>query len=396
MYRKILFFFSAMVLLVAFAGCGGKEDEAKKLGFENQYEMEAAHALGWHNKAQFQLDKPGATLYYNLPVEPPSAITRFLESDQTPFSTHFWWACAYLAICALIAFVAEHIRRQKMRGLVNNKYGSIANIGAYASEASFIEKSLLASEKGEPDTLEILKTFITISRPYTENTGSWHMERGHFNAAAYNAAYAVYQQSYQQWQIGEAAFKQQEAITESQFKARNQFYSTRSYSVPRPSAPSELSFVTYTNDYGNCAANLQHPERVTSNRTIFQTQKFGPLEIDFNKYASSTFDIYKDLFKKIMSNEVAVNIDAMALGFARHDDDGVRGLISDEIVNGLMADGSRYMYKYDRNLSITSYNTSITVNSFDFPVVIIVKKISNLTYKFIICDADEPEIVIYR
>ena len=74
----------------------------------------------------------------------------------------------------------------------------------------------------------------------------------------------------------------------------------------------------------------------------------------------------------------------------------VRGLISDEIVNGLMADGSRYMYKYDRNLSITSYNTSITVNSFDFPVVIIVKKISNLTYKFIICDADEPEIVIYR
>jgi hypothetical protein len=228
--------------------------------------------------------------------------------------------------------------------------------------------------------------------PYTESKGAWQMSRGKLDHIAYIAALTAYEQSLRQWLTGKVAFDQQEA----QFSARDKSYSTKSYPIPPPSEPKELSFVTYTSETGKCTTKLQHDERIISIPTIFKTKKFGSLKIDFDKYAQSTFHIYKDLFQRIMRKELMVRLDATAIPFARHDEESIKKSLNDEILKALTTEGKKYMREYDRSLSITSYDTDLTLNSFNFPIVIIIKRISNRRYNFIICDAHEPGIIIYR
>jgi hypothetical protein len=276
--------------------------------------------------------------------------------------------------------------------MVKSKYKSFARIGNYASEDSFIKQSLHARERSESEAIEILRTHITISMPYTESKGAWQMSRGKLDYIAYIAALTAYEQSLRQWLTGKVAFDQQEA----QFSARDKSYSTKSYPIPPPSKPKELSFVTYTYETGKCTTKLQHEERIISIPTIFKTKKFGSLEIDFDRYAKSTFHIYKDLFQRIMRKELMVRLDATAISFARHDEENIKKSLNDEILKALTTEGEKYMREYDRSLSITSYDTDLTLNSFDFPIVIIIKRISSRRYNFIICDAHEPGIIIYR
>ena len=338
-----------------------------------------------------QIEQP-PVLAITSQVESIFGITQFLDPESTPFTTHLWWACAYLAICSLLAFIGEYARREKMRRMVNSKYKSFARIGNYASEDSFKKQSLHASERGASDAIEILRTCITISKPYTESTGAWQMSRGKLDAIAYIAALTAHEQSLRQWLTGKVAFDQQEA----QFSARDKSYSTKSYPIPPPSEPRKLSFVTYTSETGKCTSKLQHDERIISIPSIFKTKQFGSLEIDFNRYAESTFHIYKDLFQRIIRKEVMVRLDATAIPFARHNEENIKKILNDKILKALATEGEKYMREYDRSLSITSYETDLTLDSFDFPIVIIIKKISSRRYNFTICDAHEPGIVIYR
>lgn len=336
-------------------------------------------------------------------AEKPSIINyttnkfnEFFSGEQTPFYVHALWALGYLSICAAIAYITEMQRRERLKAKVNEKYGSTDNLGKFTDNKDFIEKSLTSDERASAKEIEIIKTFITISKPFTQNNGNWHMERGHFNSAAYNSAYNSYQTQLQSWQIGEAAFRQQEEIQKRRADAMKQTYFTRSYPVPKPTAPSEYSFVSYSSDYGSCSASLQHSIKLTSLKTEFHSEKLSKIEIDPNKFFKPLFDIYGDLFSKIYSGNVAVNIAQEILGFARMDEPSIVKFIEPEIVAGLIDQVKQLMYKYDRNPSITNYQYTITPNSIDFPIAIIILKISENTHKLIICDADEPEIVIYR
>ena len=78
--------FSRTYIVLSFSllvfGCGGGEEEAKKLGFSNLAEMETIHAQGWHTKERYNEDSAKANGFASYADMSAAAESKRKEEER--------------------------------------------------------------------------------------------------------------------------------------------------------------------------------------------------------------------------------------------------------------------------------------------------------------------------
>ena len=292
-----------------------------------------------------------------------------------------------VVIVIVLSFVDNAKRISLLQTKVASKYHQKSTIGDFSPNELFHNTAFKKEETVDISKIEIIKISINVSFPKTETKADWEFLAGTLDEDLYEQALEVHELERQKWLVEEEEV--QDILRRTGRKVANR------YTNPRWTEPSKNSYVDYTPVNGSSEVTLTHDTIINVKKSIIQSKKFGNVEIDLSGSDFGTiFSVYGDIFKQIHSNTLNLNVTEETQKFqtfsAEELNSKVFRKINEEILKSVKTP------TYSKSLKVLKTDINFIKNDFYFPLVIILKMNLNNKLEYVLCDADEPEVILFR
>jgi hypothetical protein len=317
------------------------------------------------------------------------------------FEDHLKYAIYWIIFSFFIKLVVEAIRLGKLEEKVNARYASGGSVQGFADDEQILQEYRAnITDKNIP--IEIFKLYFTFVICKTKSKSSWTIDRGELDSVAYAAARGPYEIQLQQWKNTAAIIESNHKINQNEIRHYNltkpQGTMEKSYPMlqlpPKPSAPNEFDYVTYTEDAGVCESYLEHKRFISANVCELYSKNFGAVKINILDYESKLESVYGKVYDKIVSGELKENDDISVENLMPLTSNQILSRLNGDIESGLLSNVRSLMGYYDKNPKVYNIETTIETRTFKFPVLYVIIGKANKTWEFELVDSLDPKIVI--
>jgi hypothetical protein len=238
----------------------------------------------------------------------------------------------------------------------------------------------------------------------TNSKSSWAIDRGDFDSEAYNIVRGPYEIQLRQWENTNAIIQSNYEINANEIRHYNSNKSQGmpykslpiKQHLPKPSAPNEFDYVTYTEDAGVCESYLEHKRFISATEHELNSKNFGVIKLNLFKYKAELENLYGRVFDKIISGECQVKEERSIDSIIPFTGKEIVPRLKNAIESDLLSKVKSLMGYYDKNPSISNVETEFEFVNFKFPIIFVVIGVNNEKYKYELIDSIEPKFLVVK